>query len=47
MKIRKNLYKTARVLNDINAVNKNKVGKRVGRRAVGSFFALIMKLIFK
>lgn len=29
------LYKLARVLGDVNAVKRGKVGRRVGRRAAG------------
>jgi hypothetical protein len=34
-KTRSMLYKTARVLGDVNALNRGKVGKRVARRVVG------------
>jgi hypothetical protein len=29
------LYTLAKILGDINAINKGKVGKRIGRRVVG------------
>ena len=32
---RSSLYKLARVLGDVNAVKKGRVGRRVGRRAAG------------
>ena len=35
MKFRGFLYFLARILGDINAVKKGKVGKRIGRRAAG------------
>ena len=35
MKFRGLLYFLARILGDINAVKKGKVGKRIGRRAAG------------
>jgi hypothetical protein len=34
-KVRRSLYKTARLLGDVNAVKRGTVGKRIGRRAVG------------
>lgn len=35
MKIRGSLYKIARILGDVNAVRKDKVGRRMGRRLAG------------
>ena len=35
MNIRSLLYKTARIMGDVNAVKKGTVGKRVARRAAG------------
>lgn len=34
-KIRSALYKTARILGDVNAVKRGKVGKRLARRVAG------------
>ncbi len=34
-KIRRNLYKAARILGDIEAAKKGKVGQRIGRRITG------------
>jgi hypothetical protein len=34
-KTRGTLYKLARVLGDLNAVKKGRIGRRVGRRLVG------------
>ena len=35
MGVRSSLYKAARIMGDVNAVKKGKVGKRVARRAAG------------
>lgn len=42
-KIRKALYTSAKVLGDVNAVKKNKVGKRVQRRVAGKIAGKILK----
>lgn len=42
-KIRKGLYTSAKVLGDVNAVKKNKVGKRVKRRVAGKIAGKILK----
>jgi hypothetical protein len=34
-KLRSALYKSARILGDVNAVKRGTVGKRVGRRVTG------------
>lgn len=41
------LYKIARLLGDVNAVKKGKVGKRVGRRAAGKATGKGFKKLFK
>ena len=41
------LYKLARLLGDINAVKKGRVGKRVGRRAAGKAAGKGLKNLFK
>ncbi|MGB9901333.1 MAG: hypothetical protein ACPLEW_11045 [Pseudothermotoga sp.] len=48
-KIRRALYKTQRVLGDIEAVSKGPkaVAKRIARRTVGRVFAKTMRKIFK
>lgn len=46
-KVRKGLYKTARILGDINAVKKGKVGKRVGRRVAGRQAGKAIRKLFK
>lgn len=35
MGLRNSLYKAARILGDVNAVKKDKVGKRIARRVAG------------
>lgn len=46
-KLRRSLYKTARVLGDVNAVKRGTVGKRIGRRAVGRAAGRSMGKLFK
>ncbi len=41
------LYKLARILGDINAVKKGRVGKRVARRAAGRAAGKGMRKLFK
>jgi hypothetical protein len=36
-KIRTALYRTARLLGDVNAVRRGKIGKRIVRRLAGKF----------
>ena len=45
--MRKLLYALLRILNDINAINKGKVGKRIGRRAAGKVSGRTIRRIFK
>lgn len=42
-KIRKALYTSAKALGDVNAVKKNKVGKRVKRRIAGKIAGKVLK----
>lgn len=46
-KVRKGLYKTARILGDVNAVKKGKVGKRLVRRAAGKQTGKALRRLFK
>lgn len=46
-KIRSALYKAARFLGDVNAVQKGKVGQRVARRAAGKAVGKAFKKLFK
>lgn len=40
------LYQVLKILNDINAVQKDKVGRRVGRRAYGKVTGRVARRIF-
>ena len=42
-KMRRNLYKAARILGDIEAVSKGKAGKRLGRRVAGKYAGKTLK----
>ncbi|ASB66354.1 hypothetical protein BUN12_2300 [Bacillus amyloliquefaciens] len=46
-KIRSALYKSAKILGDVNAAKKGTLGKRVARRAAGKATGKIMRSIFK
>jgi len=41
------IYKLLRISNDINAVKKGKVGKRIGRKIVGRKAGSIMNKYFR
>lgn len=41
------LYKLARILGDVEAVKKGRIGKRVGRRATGKASGKIMRKLFR
>jgi len=45
--VRSFLYKLARLLGDVNAVKKGRVGKRVARRAAGRMTGRGMRKFFK
>lgn len=45
--MRKLLYTLLRISNDINAINKGKVGKRIGRRTAGKVSGRTIRRIFK
>ena len=47
MGLRSWLYKTAKTLGDVNAVQKGKVGKRIGRRAAGRVAGSFLRNLFK
>lgn len=47
MGIRDWLYKSARIMGDVNAVKKKKVGRRVGRRAAGKVTGKGLGKLFK
>lgn len=42
-KTRSALYKTARILGDVDAVKKGKVGKRVKNRVLGKLTGMLLK----
>ena len=46
-KARSLIYKLGRILGDINAVKRGKVGKRVARRIVGKGTGRILRKLFK
>lgn len=46
-KIRSALYKTSRILGDINAVKKGRAGKRIGRRIAGRQTGKALRKLFK
>ncbi|WP_167388674.1 MULTISPECIES: hypothetical protein [Bacillus amyloliquefaciens group] len=46
-KVRSALYKSAKILGDVNAAKKGTLGKRVARRAAGKATGKIMRSIFK
>lgn len=46
-KFRSLLYSLAKILGDVNAVKKGKVGRRIGRRAAGKVTGKMMRKIFK
>jgi len=41
------LYQLAKILGDINAINKGTVGKRIGRRVAGRATGKALRNIFK
>ncbi len=41
------LYWLARLMGDVNAVNKGKVGKRIGRRVAGRMTGKGLRKLFK
>ncbi|MBB6450077.1 hypothetical protein HNR44_002055 [Geomicrobium halophilum] len=41
------LYKLARILGDVNAVKRGKVGRLIGRRAAGRVTGQAMRKLFK
>lgn len=47
MKTRGFLYLLARILGDVNAVSKGKVGKRIARRAAGKLTGRGLGKLFK
>jgi len=46
MAFRSFLYKLARLLGDVNAVKRGRVGRRVGRRAAGRGLGQLLRKLF-
>jgi hypothetical protein len=46
-KVRNVLYTSAKVLGDVNAVEKGKIPQRIGRRIVGKYSARLLNSIFR
>ncbi|MFS3912930.1 hypothetical protein ACL9ST_01530 [Bacillus australimaris] len=46
-KIRSALYKSAKILVDVNAVQKGTVGKRIAKRAAGKTTGRLLGKLFK
>jgi hypothetical protein len=46
-KLRSFLYGTAKILGDVNAVKKGKIGKRIARRTAGKVTSKFMNKLFK
>lgn len=46
-KIRSFLYTLAKILGDVNAVRKGKIGKRIGRRVAGKFTGRFLGKLFR
>ncbi|WP_373895621.1 hypothetical protein ACUL41_12350 [Virgibacillus natechei] len=45
--VRSLLYKLSRILGDVNAVKKGRVGRRIGRRVAGRGTGKLLGKIFK
>lgn len=46
-KLRSLLYRAGRAAGDIQAVRRNRVGRRIERRLVGRFFSRILSMLFR
>jgi len=47
MGLRSSLYKIAKIMGDVNAVQKGKVGKRIARRAAGKATGRTLRKLLK
>jgi hypothetical protein len=47
MSLKSSIYKILRIWNDVDAVKKGKVGKRIGRRVTGKAAGKAMRKFFK
>jgi len=46
-KLKSAIYKILRISNDINAVKKGKISKRIGRRVAGKSSGKLIRKLFK
>ena len=46
-KVRSVLYRVARLLGDVNAIRKGRVGRRIGRRVAGKLTGRALRRLFK
>ena len=46
-KIRSVLYGLAKFLGDVNAIEKNKIGRRIGRRLMGKLTGRLLGRLFR
>lgn len=46
MSVRSTLYLAAKIMGDVNAVKKGKVGRRVGRRIAGKGTGRVLRKLF-
>lgn len=47
MSLKSTIYKLLRLSNDLNAIKKGKVGRRIGRRVYGKATGRLARKIFK
>lgn len=47
MNIKSTIYKILRISNDINAIRRGRIGKRIGRRIVGRITGKGIRRLFK
>ncbi|WP_194841322.1 hypothetical protein [Salinibacillus xinjiangensis] len=47
MGLKSTIYKFLRIWNDVDAIRKGKIGKRVGRRASGKITGKAIRKLFK
>ncbi|ARK31196.1 hypothetical protein [Halalkalibacter krulwichiae] len=47
MSLKSKIYKMLRIWNDIDAIRKGRIGKRVGRRVVGRASGKAIRKLFK
>lgn len=47
MSLKSTIYKILRIWNDVDAVRKGRVGKRIGRRVTGRAAGKVIRKLFK